>query len=223
MSLALRIVPPLQAFEQPCDQSLQSLSTQSWSQDCIAQPTSSWVSGQGWPPFDGSVLIRRVRSFTPPPHALEQDDHPPQSSVTQSTGHGSSLQGISSTNGPHSAPEPTGCTMTSRTFFITPPPQLLEHSLGAHSDSWQSVAKAVTPSNFSSSPLIFPRAQLSDSNVFWLSQHFCCSSMYSLAMSWCCTLVWWEFCSALFWSSVATAHLVCVCASVSLASLIWFL
>mmetsp|Transcript_25237 Transcript_25237/g.79599 ORF Transcript_25237/g.79599 Transcript_25237/m.79599 type:complete len:568 (-) Transcript_25237:953-2656(-) len=170
--LCLASFPVLHSLEQE-DHPDQSPSTQSLSQACMPHGMTSVMAPQGSPSYLAWTLTMRVRSLTPPPHSAEHALKPLHADSSQSTGQVCSLQERSIVSGGQATPPPLAGTTTPRLSCWTPPPQLLEQSSGCQSVTWQSWKNGyASPLILNSSPRIFFRAHISDSNarIFWLQE-----------------------------------------------------
>mmetsp|Transcript_69499 Transcript_69499/g.166593 ORF Transcript_69499/g.166593 Transcript_69499/m.166593 type:complete len:200 (-) Transcript_69499:1023-1622(-) len=117
-------------------------------QGCAEQVVASDFSPQGNPPCRPSCCTCRCRCMIPPSQSAEHSLQPPQSPMTQSTGHGFGLQALCDSSGGHAAPF-CGWATTVRVILCTPPPQVTEHASTTHSETSQSwtVSLSVTWTN----------------------------------------------------------------------------
>ena len=84
------------------------------------------VSGHPAPNANAPVWMERVRVVFPCPQSSEQASQSDQGVITQSPGHSSVLQTLTSSVMGHSAPAPDWGVQMLRTLCRTPPPQLNE-------------------------------------------------------------------------------------------------
>jgi len=94
----------------------------------VLQSWVAFVAAQAIPPWAGACRIVRVWLWIPPPHVAEHEPQSFQLDNVQCTAQGSSLHGMLSITGPHSAPPKRGTTSTDRLLYLMPPPQMVVHS-----------------------------------------------------------------------------------------------
>ena len=110
------------------DQAVQPETLQSMGQDCALQLRECLRPTQPMPPKAAELMTERVRSWTPVPQDLVQEDQVDQPETLQSTGQLWVLQTRSISDG-HSSPPWAAAVFTLKTRVWTPVPQDLEQEL----------------------------------------------------------------------------------------------
>jgi hypothetical protein len=105
-----------------------------------------WISlsaGQDAPPFEGEILIRRVRDWVPDPQVSEQESNEPQDPTWQSTGQGEVLHAWISLSAGHKAPPfEAGVAMVRKRIWDPEPHDLVQVLKAAHSLTTQATGQA---------------------------------------------------------------------------------
>merc|ERR1719291_1098933 len=120
----------------------------------------------------------RARSLIPPSQSAVHEPHSDHSSMTQSTGHRSSLHVCMALPAGHAAPMEPG--VKDRVKFCFPPPQSTLHGSACHSPTSQSVTVDGSESIFNNSPRIFLSAHFSEAKFSMLTRHAVMVSICSL-------------------------------------------
>merc|ERR1719375_662888 len=112
-------------------------------QDWTLQSRGCLRVAQPWPPWAAELTTERVRSWTPVPQDLVQEDQVLQLETLQSTGQFWVLQTRSISEG-HSSPPWAAARLTSKTRVWTPVPQDLVQEPQDFQFAWQSTGHGCT-------------------------------------------------------------------------------
>ena len=119
------VPPPQLTVQDPKEP--QPPTAQSTGHAAAEQDWTSLRSGQPTPPFEGLVVMPRVRVWVPPPQLTVQDPNDVHVSTAQSTGHGAEEHNCISLKSGQPAPPFASLTMMARVRVWLPRPQLTVH------------------------------------------------------------------------------------------------